>query len=90
MNNIDVYTLPFCGYCYRATQLFKKKGFEYSEIDVSSDSDRKSEMIARANGNHTVPQIFIFGHYVGGCDELYALDRDGKLDGILKGFDSPD
>jgi len=90
MYDIGKYILPFHDYCYRATQFFKKKGSQYREIDVEPESDRKSEIIARAHGNHTVPQIFVFGNYVGRCNELYALDQDGNPNGILKGLRGPD
>jgi len=83
MNPVEIYTSPLCGYCYAAKRLLKQKGVNFSEIDVLINPGRKSEMIRRANGGRTVPQIFIGDIHVGGCDELYALDRAGKLDSLL-------
>ncbi len=81
---IDIYTSPFCGFCFHAKGLLKDKGVEYNEIDVMFHPSRKSEMIDRAGGGRTVPQIFIDGQHVGGCDELYALEKKGELDGLLQ------
>jgi glutaredoxin 3 len=66
-----------------AKRLLAEKGVEYTEIDLFDDPDRRAEMMQRANGGRTVPQIFIEGTHVGGCDDLYALDRAGKLDPML-------
>jgi len=85
MKPVEIYSSPLCGFCHAAKRLLKKKGVSFSEIDVFSDPSRKAEMIERAKGGRTVPQIFIGGTHVGGCDELYALDRDGKLDQLLSG-----
>jgi glutaredoxin 3 len=82
---IEIYTSPFCGYCYRAKKLLSEKGMEFIEFDVTADSSKRDEMVERAGGSTTVPQIFIDGHHVGGCDELHALERAGKLDPLLAG-----
>ena len=83
MKTVEIYTSPTCGYCHAAKRLLTEKGISFSEIDVRLDPDRRQEMMQRANGRHTVPQIFIGEQYVGGCNELYALDRAGKLDPLL-------
>jgi len=83
MADIEIYSSPICGFCYRAKSLLAQKGASFSEIDVLMDSGRKKEMMSRAGGRHTVPQIFINDIHVGGCDELYALDRNGDLDRLL-------
>ncbi|WP_420004584.1 glutaredoxin 3 [Arenibacterium sp. LLYu02] len=83
MKPVEIYTSPLCGYCHAAKRLLKEKGVSFSEIDVLADPNRKGEMISRANGGRTVPQIFIGDVHVGGCDDLYALDRAGKLDPLL-------
>lgn len=82
---IEIYTSPFCGYCYRAKKLLEQKGAEFTEFDVMADSSLRDVMVERAGGRSTVPQIFIDGKHVGGCDELYALDRQGDLDPLLRG-----
>ncbi|MGB8623976.1 MAG: glutaredoxin 3 [Paracoccaceae bacterium] len=83
MQTVELYTTPFCGYCQMAKRLLTQKGVSFSEIDLTAQPDRRQEMMSRANGGYTVPQIFIGGTHVGGCDELYALDRSGKLDPLL-------
>ncbi|MDG1738376.1 MAG: glutaredoxin 3 [Paracoccaceae bacterium] len=83
MPTIEMYSSPLCGYCHAAKRLLKSKNVEFDEINVLTNPGRKPEMIQRANGGHTVPQIFIDGVHVGGCDELYALERAGKLDPLL-------
>ena len=83
MAQVEIYTSPFCGYCSRAKRLLQQKGAAFTEVDVMTDGARRDEMIARAGGRHTVPQIFIDGKHIGGCDELYALDRAGGLDPLL-------
>ena len=80
MAKIEMYSTMWCGFCARARSLFEKKGVAFTDIDVESDSARREEMIQRAGGRRTVPQIFIDGEHVGGSDELLALDRAGKLD----------
>ncbi|MEX5728004.1 glutaredoxin 3 [Rhodovulum iodosum] len=85
MQTIEIYTSPFCGFCHAAKRLLNDKGVSYSEIDVAMEPEKRQEMMSRAHGRHTVPQIFIGPTHVGGCDELYALDRSGKLDPLLAG-----
>jgi len=77
-----MYTTPFCGYCARAKSLLEKKGAAYEEMDVMLDEKKRAEMRARAKRS-TVPQIFINGQYIGGSDELAALEQAGKLDALL-------
>jgi glutaredoxin 3 len=84
MQQIEIYTSPLCGFCHAAKRLLKQKGANFSEIDVLADPNRKPEMVQRANGGRTVPQIFVGDTHVGGCDELYALERAGKLDPLLQ------
>lgn len=83
MKPVEIYTTPICGFCHAAKRLLTQKGVSFTEIDVMRAPDKKTEMIQRANGGRTVPQIFVGGTHVGGCDELYALDRAGKLDSLL-------
>ena len=85
MKTVEIYSSPLCGFCHAAKRLLKQKGVSFKEINVMGDNKLRQEMMARANGRHTVPQIFIGGDHVGGCDELYALDRGGKLDEKLAG-----
>jgi glutaredoxin 3 len=80
---IEIYTSPLCGFCHAAKRLLNQKGAKFTEIDVFREPSRKAEMIDRANGGRTVPQIFIGETHVGGCDDLYALERSGKLDPLL-------
>src|SRR5436190_3884165 len=80
MSRILLYTTQFCGYCRAAKNLLRSKGLDYDEIDVALDVGKRTEMVQRARGLRTVPQIFIRGRHVGGYDELAALERDGKLD----------
>jgi glutaredoxin 3 len=82
---VTIYTTALCGYCARAKSLLGKKGVNYDEIDISMVPGGREEMLRRANGRRTVPQIFIGDTHVGGSDELHALDRDGKLDPLLAG-----
>lgn len=83
MKAVEIYTSPLCGFCHAAKRLLNQKGVEFTEIDVMRNPDRKPEMIQRANGGRTVPQIFIGETHVGGCDDLYDLERSGKLDPLL-------
>ena len=85
MAQIDIYTTMFCPFCHRAKRLLKEKGVQFDEIDVMLSPSRRREMTERAGGRTSVPQIFIDGRHIGGCDELYALDADGGLDPILEG-----
>ena len=80
---IEIYTTRYCPYCNAAKGLLSRKGAEFTEIDVSGDAKRRSEMVTRANGRMTVPQIFIGSTHVGGYDDLSALERAGKLDPLL-------
>lgn len=82
---IEIYTSPFCGYCHMAKRLLNQKGVTFDEIDVLREPHRREEMVSRAAGGYTVPQIFIGSTHVGGCDELYALERAGRLDALLGG-----
>ena len=83
MANIEIYTSMLCGYCHAAKRLLNSKGVKFQETDVTLKPRARREMLGRANGRHTVPQIFIDGEHVGGCDELYALDARGQLDAKL-------
>lgn len=82
-HNIEIYTTAWCPYCSRAKSLLQKKGQEYTEYDVTVDPPKRDEMTGRADGRTSVPQIFIDGKHIGGCDDLYALDRAGQLDPLL-------
>ena len=82
MAKIEMYTTPFCGYCARAKSLLERKGAAYVEVDVMMDETKRAEMRERAKRS-TVPQIFINGQYIGGSDELAALEQTGKLDALL-------
>ena len=83
MKSVRIYTTPICPYCVRAKSLLKKKGVEVEEVDVFMDEAAREEMEAKSGGARSVPQIFIGDTHVGGCDELYALEKDGKLDPLL-------
>jgi glutaredoxin 3 len=80
MAEIELYTTMFCPYCSRARALLQRKGVAFVDIDIAEEPARRDEMIQRARGRSTVPQIFIDGEHIGGCDDLVALDRAGKLD----------
>ncbi len=82
---IEIYTRPGCGYCSAAKSLLTRKKAAFTEFDVAKDSSLREQMFDRAGAGSTFPQIFIGATHVGGCDELYALDREGKLDGLLAG-----
>jgi glutaredoxin 3 len=82
---IEIYTTPFCPYCIRAKRLLDQKGASYREIDVMMDNAARGEMMRRANGRRTVPQIFVGETHVGGSDDLYALEQAGRLDALLAG-----
>ncbi len=84
MQTVEIYTTPLCGYCHAAKRLLRQKEVPYEEIDISRDARLRQTMMARSNGGHTVPQIFIGGTHVGGCDDLYALEGAGKLDALLQ------
>ena len=85
MKQVEIYTTRFCGYCQAAKRLLAQKNVTYTEVDVGAEPARRGEMTTRANGGRTVPQIFIGGHHVGGCDDLYEHERSGKLDPMLAG-----
>ena len=83
MPQITIYTTPICPYCVRAKALLKKKGVRFEEIDVFMNVEARRDMEKKARGRYTVPQIFIGERHVGGCDDLYALERAGELDPLL-------
>jgi glutaredoxin 3 len=83
MKPVRIYTTPMCPYCVRAKSLLTKKGAAFEEIDIMMDMEARKEMEANTGGARTVPQIFIGDTLVGGCDDLHALERDGKLDKLL-------
>jgi glutaredoxin 3 len=83
MKPVTIYTTPICSYCVRAKTLLARKGVAFEEVDVMMDSRARGEMLDKSGGARTVPQIFIGDTHVGGCDELYALEREGKLDPML-------
>jgi len=83
MKPVRIYTTPICPYCVRAKSLLTKKGAPFEEVDVFMDAGARDEMLAKSGGARTVPQIFIGDTHVGGCDELYALERAGELDELL-------
>lgn len=85
MQPVEIYTTPLCGFCHAAKRLLTSKGVTFSEVDLTREPARRAEMLDRAGGKHTVPQIFVGQTHVGGCDELYALERAGKLDPLLQG-----
>ena len=85
MAQVEIYTKFLCPYCARAKRLLAEKGAEFEEHEISGGGERRAEMIQRAGGRTTVPQIFIDGHHIGGSDDLVALDRAGKLDPLLAG-----
>jgi glutaredoxin 3 len=86
---VEIYTTRWCPYCYAAKALLARKGVPFTEIDVTGNRERRSEMIERANGRTTVPQIFIGPTHVGGSDELHALEDAGALDALLSGESEP-
>ncbi|MDY6940210.1 MAG: glutaredoxin 3 [Cyanobacteriota bacterium] len=81
--NIEIYTWSACPFCVRAKALLDRKGVEYTEYAIDGDEDARDKMTERANGKRSLPQIFIDDVHVGGCDDLHALDRRGKLDPML-------
>ena len=83
MADVVIYTRAYCAYCDWAKELLHRKDIAFTEIDVTGNRERRAEMIERANGYSTTPQIFIGATHVGGCDELYALDESGQLDPLL-------
>ncbi|MEP2782487.1 MAG: glutaredoxin 3 [Pseudoruegeria sp.] len=83
MQPVEIYTSPLCGFCFAAKRLLKKKGVNFVEFDISRKPELRAEMMQRANGGRTVPQIFVGTTHVGGCDDLFALEQGGKLDPLL-------
>jgi glutaredoxin 3 len=83
MAQVEMYTTGWCPYCAMAKALLQRKGVPFTEINVDAEPDRRAEMMRRAHGGRTVPQIFIDGEHIGGCDDMMALDRAGKLDAKL-------
>lgn len=83
MAKIEIYTKAFCPYCTRAKALLDAKGADYEEFDITIGGPKRAEMVDRAGGRSTVPQVFISGKHIGGSDDLAALDRAGKLDSLL-------
>jgi glutaredoxin 3 len=83
MADVIIYTSAFCGYCARAKRLLKEKGVDFNEIGVDMNPSLREEMQQKSGGAYTVPQIFINGRHVGGCDDLHALDARGELDKLL-------
>jgi glutaredoxin 3 len=88
MARVEIYTTPTCPYCIAAKRLLAQKGVAFEEINVAGDPEGRKAMSARAGGRTTVPQIFIDGRHIGGCDDLHALDGDGGLDPLLAAGDS--
>ena len=82
---VEIYTSMFCGYCARAKTLLSRKGVDYVEHDVDADGSLREAMTKRAGGRTSVPQVFIDGRHVGGCDDIHALDAAGQLDTLLAG-----
>ncbi|PZO80807.1 MAG: glutaredoxin 3 [Micavibrio aeruginosavorus] len=85
MPDIEIYTTKVCPYCVKAKRLLDAKDVDYVERDVTGDDAAREALLVRSGGQRTVPQIFINGQHIGGCDNLYALEEQGKLDGLLAG-----
>jgi glutaredoxin 3 len=83
MAHVTIYTRPFCGYCSRAISLLNEKGVDFTEIEAGFDPAKRDEMVQRSGGGRTFPQIFVGEQHIGGCDEMMALERAGKLDPLL-------
>jgi glutaredoxin 3 len=83
MAQVTIYTKPYCPYCVRAVSLLEKKGVEFTEIEAAFDPDKRQEMVQRAKGKATFPQIFVGDEHIGGCDDMMALEYAGKLDTLL-------
>ena len=83
MAKVTIYTRAFCPYCTRAVALLRNKKVDFEEIDAGMNAAKKAEMVQRAHGGRTFPQIFIGDTHIGGCDDMMALERAGKLDGLL-------
>jgi glutaredoxin 3 len=83
---VEIYTWRTCPFCIRAKQLLDRKGVAYTEYTIDGDEAARQAMAERAHGRRTLPQIFIDNKHIGGCDDLYALERAGKLDSLLQGL----
>ncbi|MES2343586.1 MAG: glutaredoxin 3 [Pseudomonadota bacterium] len=83
MAQVTIYTKPYCPYCVRAVSLLEKKGVEFTEIEAAFDPEKRKEMMQRAGGRATFPQIFIGEEHIGGCDDMMALEQAGRLDPLL-------
>jgi glutaredoxin 3 len=83
---VRIYTTNYCPYCVKAKLLLERKGIPFQEIDVTGNQDAREKLVEMSGGRKTVPQIFIGDVHVGGCDDLYAADADGRLDGLLLEF----
>ena len=83
MAQVTIYTKPYCPYCVRAVSLLEKKGVEFTEIEAAFDPEKRQEMLQRAHGKATFPQIFVGDEHIGGCDDMMALEYAGKLDTLL-------
>lgn len=84
MSQVTIYTKPYCPYCIRAVEMLEAKGVAFDEVEAAFDPEKRQEMIQRS-GRATFPQIFIAGQHIGGCDDMVALERAGKLDALLQG-----
>ena len=83
MKNVEIYTTPFCPFCYRAKQLLDSKGINFNEIDVMMNASKRRKMTEMAGGATSVPQIFVDGNHIGDCDGIHAMDARGELDNVL-------
>ncbi|MBL8553248.1 MAG: glutaredoxin 3 [Phenylobacterium sp.] len=83
MSQVTIYTKPYCPYCIRALDLLEQKGVAFTQIEAAFDPEKRQEMIQRAHGRATFPQIFIGDRHIGGCDDMMALERAGELDPLL-------
>ena len=83
MSQVTIFTKPYCPFCIRALDLLEKKGVAFTEVEAAFDPEKRQEMIRRSGGRATFPQIFVGEQHIGGCDEMMALERDGKLDSLL-------
>jgi glutaredoxin 3 len=84
MPEVEIYTTPLCPYCWQAKRLLQQRGVAFEEVDLWQQPDRRADMVERAGGRTTVPQIFIHGRAIGGAEDLAALEHDGRLDELLR------
>ena len=84
MAHVTIYTKPYCPYCHRAVALLEQKGADFTEIDAAFEPAKRQEMLQRSGGRSTYPQIFVGDQHIGGCDDMVALDRQGKLEPLLQ------